>query len=212
MTPLNGRAPRKEPFRSGVIDPPWPYQGAGSDRKLHGYASNLEVAERQDHQYDLLSIRDMAALPVGEVISDYLFLWATGPWLPHGFDLIKAWGFEYITAIHWLKKTASGKTVYGPGFWYRSALETVLVARKPGIKAIRTQTRNVFESERRGHSEKPEYLQDHIEAHFPGPYLELFARRVRPGWTCLGNECPGDGRDIRDSLPGLLIRPRKRLA
>ena len=23
-----------------------------------------------------------------------------------------------------------------------------------------------------------------------GPYLELFARRQRPGWTCLGNEMP----------------------
>ena len=31
--------------------------------------------------------------------------------------------------------------------------------------------------------------------------LELFARRHRPGWTCLGNEL--DGLDIRDALEQL---------
>ena len=61
----------------------------------------------------------------------------------------------------------------------------------------------MFEAVRLAHSQKPEAFQDHVEKCFPGPYLELFARRVRPGWTCLGDECPGDERDIRDSLPNL---------
>jgi N6-adenosine-specific RNA methylase IME4 len=29
--------------------------------------------------------------------------------------------------------------------------------------------------------------------------LEMFARRIRPGWTCIGNEVC-NGEDIRDSL------------
>lgn len=33
---------------------------------------------------------------------------------------------------------------------------------------------------------------------YAGPYLEIFARRHRPGWTCIGNEL--DGLDIRESL------------
>lgn len=37
-----------------------------------------------------------------------------------------------------------------------------------------------------------------IEQLFDGPYVELFARRQRSGWLCLGNEI--DGLDIRDSL------------
>jgi N6-adenosine-specific RNA methylase IME4 len=35
--------------------------------------------------------------------------------------------------------------------------------------------------------------------------LELFARRHRPGWTCLGNESPmTNGEDIRESIGNLL--------
>ena len=164
--------------------------------------------------YESLSIADLAALPVGNLCSGYLFLWSSGPWLPDGLSLIRAWGFDYITAIHWLKRNPSGKIPYGPGYWYRAAVETILVARKPGTKAIRTHERNVFEAPRGKHSAKPEEFQDHIERHFPGPYVELFARRDRPGWTCLGDECPSDGTDIRISLPRLLAasdQPRRRL-
>jgi N6-adenosine-specific RNA methylase IME4 len=57
-----------------------------------------------------------------------------------------------------------------------------------------------------GHSSKPEALQDSLELMFPrGKKLELFARRHRPGWVCLGNEtCHGE--DIRVSLTKLNAR------
>ena len=52
------------------------------------------------------------------------------------------------------------------------------------------------------HSTKPEALQDMLEKMFPnGKRLEMFARRDRPGWTCVGMECPSTvGEDIRDSI------------
>ena len=38
----------------------------------------------------------------------------------------------------------------------------------------------------------------------PGPYLELFARRDRPGWTTVGLECPStEGEDIFASIDRL---------
>jgi len=50
------------------------------------------------------------------------------------------------------------------------------------------------------HSEKPEGLQDRLDIMFPdAKKVELFARRQRPGWLCLGNEMPGK-EDIRDSI------------
>lgn len=50
------------------------------------------------------------------------------------------------------------------------------------------------------HSAKPEDLQDSLDIMFPeGNRLELFARRHRSDWVCLGNEVC-NGEDIRDSL------------
>ena len=155
-------------------------------------------------EYGTLSIADLAALPIHELVSGYLFLWTTGPFLAEGFTLLDAWGFRYATTVVWLKKTKAGNTPYGAGYWYRGAAEMILVARRPGIPSVRTHQRNVFEAERLDHSTKPESFQTHVEACYPGPYLELFARRARPGWTCLGDECEGDGGDIRATLRSVL--------
>lgn len=52
------------------------------------------------------------------------------------------------------------------------------------------------------HSQKPETLQDQLDIIFPKvKKLELFARRDRKGWVCVGNESPSFwGEDIRDSI------------
>lgn len=42
------------------------------------------------------------------------------------------------------------------------------------------------------HSHKPEEQYAIIERCSRGPYLELFARRRRPGWHCWGNEVDAD--------------------
>lgn len=63
--------------------------------------------------------------------------------------------------------------------------------------------RSVCLAENMGHSSKPEDLQDSLELMFPkARKLELFARRLRPGWTCLGNEVC-NGEDICVSLSKL---------
>jgi N6-adenosine-specific RNA methylase IME4 len=54
------------------------------------------------------------------------------------------------------------------------------------------------------HSAKPEELQDALDAMFPDANkIELFARRERKGWLCLGNEV-GKKEDIRVSLDKLI--------
>jgi N6-adenosine-specific RNA methylase IME4 len=62
--------------------------------------------------------------------------------------------------------------------------------------------RSVCFAENLKHSAKPEHLQDSLEIMFPkSQKLEMFARRVRSDWTCLGNEIDGD--DIRVALAKL---------
>jgi len=40
------------------------------------------------------------------------------------------------------------------------------------------------------HSRKPDVFHEVIEKVSPGPYVELFARRARPGWAVWGNQAP----------------------
>jgi len=64
--------------------------------------------------------------------------------------------------------------------------------------------RSVSFGENLKHSAKPEHLQDSLDIMFPGTEkLEMFARRMRHDWNCIGNEVC-NGEDIRDSLKNLL--------
>ena len=178
-------------FKTAIIDPPWPYADASSHKKLSGYVKCAVT------QYKTISMQDLKALPIGDVVTDYVFLWAVGPFVASGeaSDLLKSWGFVPRSMLFWYKNTG-----LGVGYWFRGDCEPIIFASKKGSPAIRTNERSLFSSKRLRHSAKPETLHAIAEKHFPGPYLELFGRRGREGWTILGNEAPGDGKDIRESL------------
>jgi N6-adenosine-specific RNA methylase IME4 len=48
--------------------------------------------------------------------------------------------------------------------------------------------RELIVAPRREHSRKPDEQYERIERLAGGPYVELFARATRPGWTSWGNE------------------------
>lgn len=94
---------------------------------------------------------------------------------------------------------------FGMGRLFRQTHEICLIGTSG--KSIHKQLQNksqrsVCFAENLKHSAKPEDLQDSLEIMFPkARKLELFARRIRTGWTCLGNEI--DGKDIYDALANL---------
>jgi N6-adenosine-specific RNA methylase IME4 len=78
----------------------------------------------------------------------------------------------------------------GVGFYFRNVTELVLFGVRGSmrtLKAGRTQV-NTLATRKREHSRKPDEIFGIIEACSPGPYLELFARFRRGGWTQWGNE------------------------
>jgi N6-adenosine-specific RNA methylase IME4 len=208
-------------YMTAIIDPPWPYSKAkslyvsdktgarghvaGDRNAMSGYV-RLEEKE----QYETLSIADLAALPVASWVDGYVLLWTTGPFMHDAHHLLEAWGFEPKTIITWVKTNADGTLVRGGvGFWYLGATEYVVIGKRKGLPSIRTKLPGAFAVEpapqafmspRQRHSSKPTWLHEHVEAKYPGPWLELFARECRDGWLCLGNECPGDETDIRETL------------
>jgi N6-adenosine-specific RNA methylase IME4 len=55
-------------------------------------------------------------------------------------------------------------------------------------KRIARDVRELVIAPRREHSRKPDEVAAGTERLVAGPYLELFARETRPGWTSWGNE------------------------
>jgi N6-adenosine-specific RNA methylase IME4 len=201
----------RQPFATAIIDPDWPYtvapgtkDFAGDKRKgkLSGFTRNRD-GKNQYRQKKPLSLDELKMLPVGDAVGGYILLWTVGPFLINGAaaDLLKAWGFEPASIITWAKYDLKNKHGYGGvGYWFLGNAEFCIVAKRPGYPSIRTGLSSLIVEPKGFHSSKPDNIHAICEARFPGPYLEIFGRELRSGWTVLGNEAPGDGKEISDSL------------
>jgi len=175
----------------GVIaaDPPWRFlvrspKGEGRSASRH---------------YRTMPFRELVTLPVSSVAAPdaWLFLWAVGPMLRHALDLIKAWGFTYSgIGFCWVKTNPRAPQLLldrnsfhvGLGYTTRKNVELCLVARRGHPKRLRRDIRELIIAPRREHSRKPEEFYERIQQFAAGPYLDLFARSERPGFTAWGDE------------------------
>jgi N6-adenosine-specific RNA methylase IME4 len=166
------------PFSVLVADPPWSF----SDRlpgKTRGAAKN----------YATLSLAEIEGFALPPIADDaLLFLWRVSAMVPEAYAIAKAWGFTPKAEIVWIKTEKSGVRHFGMGRTVRNSHETCIIARR-GKSIVRSHSvKSVFEAPIRGHSEKPEAFYCLVEKLAPGPYVEMFARRERRGWTCMGDE------------------------
>lgn len=101
----------------------------------------------------------------------------------------------------------NGTMSFGMGRLFRQSHEICLVGincTKIYKKLKNKSQRSVCFDENRGHSTKPELIQDYLDLMFPNcDKLELFARRNRNGWVVLGDEVC-NGEDIRVSIGKLI--------
>jgi N6-adenosine-specific RNA methylase IME4 len=144
-------------------------------------------------RYYTMSFEEIKSLPIFHVAAEqsHLYLWVPNALLEDGIRLMEHWGFTYKTYLVWCKTRNDGfLNGGGVGFYFRNATELVLFGVKGELRTLppgRNQV-NVIFSRKIRHSQKPEELYGIIEECSPGPYLELFARHERPGWTQWGNE------------------------
>lgn len=181
-----------------MVDPPWPVKM----RSARGETKSAAA------KYGLMSIADIAALPIGQLgkRNSVILLWANGPLLLDGGDpdrhyrfadaahspagqVIKTWGYRYVGIGAWFKRTSRGKPAFGTGYRLRSAMEPWLIGIM-GNPATSRSARNAFEGLRREHSRKPEEAYAWCESYLPAGarFAELFARASRPGWDSWGHE------------------------
>lgn len=121
-----------------------------------------------------------------------LFLWRVAAMQEDALTVMRAWGFSQKTEMVWLKKTRTGKRWFGMGRIVRAEHESCLVGVRGRPRVLSHAVRSTFCAPVGRHSEKPETFYEIVEQLYDGPYVELFARRMRPGWTCLGNEIVQD--------------------
>ena len=85
----------------------------------------------------------------------------------------------------------------GQGWWIRGVSELLLIATRGSAKPPNKVPIGII-SDRFRHSQKPTNAHEYAQL-FPGPYLELFARRPHPGWDVWGNEVKSDIEIVTDS-------------
>ena len=189
MTPLP-----PGPFGCILADPAWRFRTW----------SETNQAKSASRHYDLMEIEEMAAIPVSDVAARdcVLLMWVINPMLPHALRLIDAWGFKQKTvAFTWAKRTPRDTAWHiGLGYWTRQNTEQCLLATRGKPKRLPSATNvpQLLVAPRREHSRKPDEQYERIERLVGGPYLELFARQSRPGWSSWGNET-----DKFDELQGV---------
>jgi len=173
------------PFRCIVADPPWPYpEGFTKQSRTPGKWKDKE--RRYYLPYDSMTIEQILALPVQDLAARdcRLWLWTTNRYLPAAFGVLAGWGFDYRQALVWHKADGNMGGSVAP-----NSAEFLLVGvRGKPARLCKLKSAVWKFPQGKRHSQKPEAFQDMIETVSDGPRLELFARRVRPGWTCWGNE------------------------
>jgi N6-adenosine-specific RNA methylase IME4 len=136
---------------------------------------------------------DLCAMPVASVADNqaHLYLWTTNAFMREAHDLAEAWGFKVKTCLTWGKVKDDGTASMKTGYYFRGATEHCLFAVRGRLPLqVKHGKPTLYLSRRLPHSVKPEWFYALCEECSPGPRLELFARRARPGWTVWGNEVP----------------------
>ncbi len=194
-------------YRAIVADPPWKFR-SWTALQMSNPGSRRDV----ERHYSTMTIPELCEMPVRDLAHKegcHLFLWVTGPCLPQAFELMEAWGFKYsAVAFVWVKMrrsldprqfritaTAESDLHVGLGLTTRHNVEFVLLGRRGNCKRVAKNVREVIMKPVQAHSVKPDEMFARVERYCAGPYVELFARRRRPGWSIWGLEAPNEAAD-----------------
>ena len=182
-------------FGTILADPPWQFQNR---------TGKVAPEHRRLNRYPTMTLEDIMELPVAQLAlpQSHLYLWVPNALIVEGLETMRRWGFIYKTMLVWYKtRKDGGPDGRGVGFYFRNVTEVVLFGVRGGLRTLPPGRRqvNLFTSQKREHSRKPDELYPLIEACSPGPFLEMFARHPRPGWISWGNQV--DDTPIQIPLP-----------
>jgi N6-adenosine-specific RNA methylase IME4 len=145
-----------ELFSTIVVDPPWDQLGRRTG--------------------------DLWNLPIEAMCAKnaHLYVCVTNGSLEQGFELLRFYGFRYATCLTWCKSATDGVNSS-----YPSSTEHILLGVRGSAEFKRRDAGTWFQWPwGHIHAEKPDRFYEFVMSCSPGPYVVLFSKKRRPGWTC----------------------------
>jgi N6-adenosine-specific RNA methylase IME4 len=176
-------------------DPPWRYDNALGDAAKWGAATS---------SYPTMSVEELIALDLGTLFAAdncALCLWTTGPKQPEAHEVLRGWGFRFVTILYvWVKLRPKAPRLspfkytdlyHGRGQYSRPNCEFMFLATRGYAPAVYETgiPQVVWEPHPGDHSTKPDIFRTLLERQFGDiPRIELFARKRVDGWDSWGND------------------------
>lgn len=180
-------------FNVIVVDPPWAYPNRNAGGKFGlGAIGHYPVMKIKDIVESFKALDSIASPDCA------IFCWAVNPKMKEFFQCVEAmekYKFRYATqAFSWIKINKDATPFKGIGNYTASNLEPCYLLARGSMPPAEKLVHSVIMHPKMKHSQKPEEAQNRIERMYPlDKYnsIEIFARRHRPGWRCLGGELSG---------------------
>ena len=192
-------------FKTVVIDPPWKKSTGGVGNKTLQCSTHYEVQTR----YEIIQTINNWFQQYQVAPEAHMYMWAINSFTAGAdqgifpaVNVVEELGFKPVSLIPWVKSNVGSPTPYG----MRYTEMCIFAVRYDKGKGKRTRYSGTAEIEsvpngkglcsskdfifapRRQHSRKPDEFYKYVESRSLGPYLDLYSRTSRPGWTDVGNE------------------------
>lgn len=181
-------------FRTIVIDVAWHEPGGCGRGTKYRTLRNLAEAYR-------VIVQSPAWNPAPDC---HLYVWQTALHYEEPLELIEALGFRRASVETWVKTKSKARPTdveeerhhTGTGQYFMHCAEWVLLATRgrAAVPVPKDRLDSVFYAPRGPgqHSAKPDEFYRRCERTSPGPRVDIFARRTRPGWWTWGDELGPD--------------------
>jgi len=192
-------------FKTLVIDPPWKKSTGGVGNKTLQCSTHYQVQTRAEV---IATIRDWMKLH--KVAPEaHMYMWTVNSFqagadqgiLP-ALDVVEKLGFKPISLIPWVKSNVGSPTPYGMRYtefcifavrYDKGKGKRTRYSGTPEIESVPNgrglcSSKDFVFAPRREHSRKPDEFYKYVEERSRGPYLEMYSRTKRPGWSGVGNE------------------------
>lgn len=176
---------QKGKYRTIVVDPPWPME------RINRMVAGSDKGGEKPFDYRTITIsqikNDRKRLPVRRLMnktSCLVFLWTTQKHLPISYEILDAWGLNYLFTMVW-DKGHGMKPFNLPLF----NCEFVVVGRLGKCDFVETKNfKTLFIGGRRNHSQKPREFYTLLKRITPAPRIDMFSREKHKGFDQYGNE------------------------